>query len=119
MALPRAGETPARLADSSAPLQCKRLPCLVAIRRQLEIYRPASTFHAILVARGGRMARSSSPEVSAVRKLISRLPRESKRHVLTVAASLRQMVEEDEDVQEVELAFTLVLAELVARTAKH
>jgi len=29
------------------------------------------------------------------------------------------MVEEDEDVQEVELAFTLVLAELVARTAKH
>jgi hypothetical protein len=29
------------------------------------------------------------------------------------------MVEEDEDVQEVELAVTLVLAELVARTAKH
>jgi hypothetical protein len=31
----------------------------------------------------------------------------------------RQMVDEDEEIQEVELAFTLVLVELVARAARH
>jgi hypothetical protein len=65
------------------------------------------------------MARPSSPDVSAVRRLIARLPRDSKRHVLAVAAVLRKMVDEDEEIQEVELAFTLVLAELVARADKH
>jgi hypothetical protein len=65
------------------------------------------------------MARPSSPDVLAVRELIARLPRDSKRHVLAVAAALRQMVDEDEEIQEVELAFTLVLAELVARADKH
>jgi hypothetical protein len=57
----------------------------------------------------------SSSEVSAVRKLIARLPPDSKRHVEAVAAALREIVAEDDDTQEIELAFALVLAELVAR----
>jgi len=62
------------------------------------------------------MASLSASEVWAVRKVISNLPAKSRRHVETVAAALRQVVSAD-DTQEVEIAFTLVLAELVSRTA--
>jgi hypothetical protein len=58
------------------------------------------------------MGRTSTSEIAAVRKLVAQLPPDSKRHVEAVAAALREFVAAD-DTQEAELAFTLVLAELV------
>ena len=60
------------------------------------------------------MGSLSASEVWAVRRLIASLPKDSRCHVEAVAAALRQIVSEDAT-QEVELAFTLVLAELMAR----
>ncbi len=66
------------------------------------------------------MVRPPTSQVLAVRKVIARLPRDSKRHVEAVAAALWEIVAEDGDSQEVELALTLVLAQLLARARpKH
>jgi hypothetical protein len=64
------------------------------------------------------MARPSTSDIRAVKKLIGSLPSDSKRHVEAVADALRKIVARD-NTQEVEIAFALVLAELVARTHKH
>jgi len=50
------------------------------------------------------MGRPSSSELSAVRQLIAQLPPDSKRHVEAVAAALREIVADDDDTPEVELA---------------
>lgn len=60
------------------------------------------------------MGSQSASEVWVVRKLIASLPAGSRCHVEGVAAALRQVACGD-DTQEVELAFALVLAELMAR----
>ncbi|HYM43561.1 MAG TPA: hypothetical protein VET46_12445 [Steroidobacteraceae bacterium] len=60
------------------------------------------------------MGSHSASEVWVVRKLIASLPAGSRCHVEAVAAALRQ-VASDDDAQGVELAFTLVLAELMSR----
>ena len=64
------------------------------------------------------MARPSTSDIRAVKKLVARLPPSSKRHVEAVADALREIVARD-NTQEVEIAFALVLAELVARPHKH
>jgi len=64
------------------------------------------------------MATQSTSDIRAVKKLIARLPPTSKRHVEAVADALCEIVARDTS-QEVEIAFALVLAELVARPHKH
>ena len=53
-----------------------------------------------------------------MRTLIAKLPRDSRERVKAVAEKLRDTVASD-DGQEAELALTLVLAELMARSGKH
>lgn len=60
------------------------------------------------------MGSLSTSEIWAVRRLIARLPVDSRCHVEAVAGALRQIAFGD-DTQEVEIAFTLVLAELMSR----
>jgi hypothetical protein len=57
-------------------------------------------------------------EVEAVRALIARLPPDSQRTVEGTAQGLRDVIAAADDKQAVEIALTLVLAELAARPDK-
>jgi hypothetical protein len=62
--------------------------------------------------------RLSKSELDEVRDLIAKLPPDARRRVADVAGELREVIEHDiptNGAMEVELACTLVLAELAAR----
>ena len=58
------------------------------------------------------MIRSSDSQVGAVKALIAKLPPGSQHRIALAAKTLRRMVAEAADKQDVELAITLVLAEI-------
>jgi hypothetical protein len=58
------------------------------------------------------MIRGSDSQVVAVKALIAKLPPDSQHRIAIAAQTLRHMVAEAADKQDVEIAITLVLAEL-------
>lgn len=57
---------------------------------------------------------SAATEGGVVMEMISKLPPEAQRRVFVTAQILRDLIAQDDENQESELAFTLVMAELAA-----